>query len=662
MTAVIQRRREQQETVSNFLRVPKQFRKDEERVKNTIGFTPFDTSQARQATQLTSKFMKAANENPDNAIDKVIEIATNECKVTDPELVRWALMMFISHHPSARKVNLRIPSLVKRAPEVSVPKKQQVQFIAPGPIAGGQAAPPPQHENVEFYLNWFREDPNFNEHHEHWHVVYPSRGIPDPKNPENIITKDRHGELFIYMHRQMLARLDFERQALGIPLIKPLENLRDPIPEGYHPSENLIDDEDDYTPYGSRPPNSTLGYIDDEKNVDEIERCRKALEDTIKSGKFPDGTEITPDLLGSAIESSDVMDFSKYFGSLHNNGHVLIAYIHDPSRANEAGNDPGVMHSPRVAARDPVFWRWHRHMDDLFNKWQDTLSPNDFSDAPPVNIRDGDIILAFKDKLPITHDATQDKQATEFGEKTFGGNNFDKDPSSNKIVTHELQTKMKHRKWTMVEDSGATVDIEYLFPREYYYYFRVENTSSSPLDATFRVFLAPEELAHSRRHWIEMDKFKQTLPPKSKTVVCRDCDMSSVVRQPPQKTEDELDDTVTQPGTEESLAEKYCDCGWPFHLLLPRGRKEGMKFKLLLFISDWSKDEVPTLSRCGSLSFCGAEKPGGKYPDARPMGYPFNKPFKNNSYEETFKGLKNATIKDVSIKWVDDFPEIAVKA
>ena len=40
MTAVIQRRREQQETVSNFLRVPKQFRKDEERVKNTIGFTP----------------------------------------------------------------------------------------------------------------------------------------------------------------------------------------------------------------------------------------------------------------------------------------------------------------------------------------------------------------------------------------------------------------------------------------------------------------------------------------------------------------------------------------------------------------------------------------------------------------------------------------------
>ena len=142
------------------------------------------------------------------------------------------------------------------------------------------------------------------------------------------------------------------------------------------------------------------------------------------------------------------------------------------------------------------------------------------------------------------------------------------------------------------------------------------------------------ELADSRTHWIEMDKFRHILPPKSKTVVCRDCDMSSIVRQPPQKTVDQLDDTLDDydRGTQQEkwIEEQYCDCGWPFHLLLPRGTRDGMKCKLLVMITDWSKDQ---LSRCGSVSFCGAEKPGDKYPDGKPMGYPFDRPFKNNSYK-----------------------------
>jgi tyrosinase len=585
--------------------------------------------------------MKIANDNPKDPIGKVLEAAKNEAKVQDPELVRWSLMSFISHHPQARKGKIRIPPLSKRAPGIAAPKSREVSFT-PGPAL---TSPPPVKQDEgdpEKLLDWIREDPNFNEHHEHWHVVYPSDGVPDPDNPDNVIIKDRHGELFIYMHRQMLARLDAERQALGIPLIQPLENYRDPIPEGYNPNEHLVD-ERDQTPFGSRAPNLKLGDIGQDYTIADIEKSRKNIETAIKNGKFFDGSEITSDLLGATIESSDIArdKWGENYGSLHNSGHMLLAYMHNPSRANTAEVDPGVMLNPRVAARDPVFWRWHRHVDDLHSKWQDTLQPHNFSDAPPVKIRKGDIILAFKDKLPISHGETQDKEATDFGEKTFGGGNFDQDFTNHESTTNELQTKMKTRKWVMVEDSGATIDVDYLFPREYYYYFRVENTSSSQLDATFRVFIAPEELANSRRHWIEMDKFKQTLPPNSKTVVCRDCDMSSIVRQPPQKTEDELDDTVTQPGVEEDLAEKYCDCGWPFHLLLPRGRKGGMKYKLLLIISDWSKDEVPTLSRCGSVSFCGAETPASKYPDSKPMGYPFDRPFKNNSYDEVRFNLIN---------------------
>jgi tyrosinase len=46
-------------------------------------------------------------------------------------------------------------------------------------------------------MNWYREDPNLNEHHEHWHIVYNNRGIPDLENLDIRVHKDRHGELFV---------------------------------------------------------------------------------------------------------------------------------------------------------------------------------------------------------------------------------------------------------------------------------------------------------------------------------------------------------------------------------------------------------------------------------------------------------------------------------
>jgi hypothetical protein len=67
----------------------------------------------------------------------------------------------------------------------------------------------------------------------------------------------------------------------------------------------------------------------------------------------------------------------------------------------------------------------------------------------------------------------------------------------------------------------------------------------------------------------------------------------------------------------------YCTCGWPYNLLLPRGRSDGMDFLIIAAATDWHKDNV-TESHCGSMSYCGGKD---RYPDARPMGYPFARPF-----------------------------------
>ena len=43
-------------------------------------------------------------------------------------------------------------------------------------------------------------------------------------------TKDRQGELFYYMHQQMLARYDTERLAVGLMRVEPYSNWHLPIP------------------------------------------------------------------------------------------------------------------------------------------------------------------------------------------------------------------------------------------------------------------------------------------------------------------------------------------------------------------------------------------------------------------------------------------------
>lgn len=48
---------------------------------------------------------------------------------------------------------------------------------------------------------YFREDIGINLHHWHWHLVYPFDSAD-----RAIVNKDRRGELFYYMHQQIIAR------------------------------------------------------------------------------------------------------------------------------------------------------------------------------------------------------------------------------------------------------------------------------------------------------------------------------------------------------------------------------------------------------------------------------------------------------------------------
>jgi len=122
--------------------------------------------------------------------------------------------------------------------------------------------------------------------------------------------------------------------------------------------------------------------------------------------------------------------------------------------------------------------------------------------------------------------------------------------------------------------------------------------------------------------WIEMDKFVQDLSASTKVVVFRPARLSSIVRKPAVRPSEPKPRQT--PGTPASTR-NYCDCGWPYHLLLPRGNEAGMDFRLLVMLTDWNTDSVGADTKCGSMSFCGAKDTD--YPDIRAMGYPFDRKF-----------------------------------
>jgi tyrosinase len=598
-------------------------------------FSVFKPGHQDRALDLAAEFMQLAGPQPGpDDLEKVLSRASQAFNEHQVEFVKYALMVFITHHP--RGWLLPIPSLEMREPE-----KARQSAVTLGLGARLLDAAPSETD-----LNWFREDPLANEHHERWHVVYPGRGVPGPGGRH---TKKRQGELFQYMHQQMLARYDAERVAIGLDPVAPFDDFNATPGFGYTPVTELL------RYYDARPDAAWSDLSDFNYTVAMQQQVGKDLLDAVQNGGFP-STPPGVDGLGASLEAT--VDGDSQFSpgqsaGLHNMGHVFFAAV------GGGPNGGGVMRDTATAIRDPVFFRWHRHIDNVYYAWQMRQTPYDFAaDAPPVRIRKSlagagsankspDIIVCLKENIPGA--ANPNFDFAQFGTASFGGGNWDKDPAT-VLPVGELVTQMLDREYDYTDSATGAVfhqKIRYLDQKEFVYFLRLENTSNTQQNVTARIFLVPQKTADQRRTWIEMDKFRCTLAPNAKAVVFRAAWESSVIRKPAKKPPEFL--PIRRSGEQAGDVTTYCDCGWPYNLLLPKGSADGMGFRFLVMITDWNKDHVPTGSTCGSLSFCGAKD---EYPDDRPMGYPFDCPFPGPSEDiaATAATLDNMATLDVIIR------------
>jgi hypothetical protein len=220
-----------------------------------------------------------------------------------------------------------------------------------------------------------------------------------------------------------------------------------------------------------------------------------------------------------------------------------------------------------------------------------------------------------------------------WGQQAFGGAHWDEDfadrswpeGGATARTTPVLRTRMEQGTIQLPPRPGTPAGYPYEFLQHegFCYFLRLRNSSLRALQVTIRLFMAPADYAGDRRKWIELDKFLAELAPQSRTVVFRRDTEASIIRKP----------AVTDPARHNLRFDPVnipttgsnCDCGWPYHLLLPRGQEgAGMPFVLMAMVTDAAVDLVAREPNCGSLSFCGART--GAYPDRRPLGYPFTRP------------------------------------
>ena len=129
-------------------------------------FSPFVAEHLDRALALAERMMRLADATPGNDGLEAALAEVEAAMADDPEAARHALMVFITHHPEGSR--LPIAALEEQPPRTGHGRQRGVQ--------GRRSSRAPATKPC---WHWFRTDPLANQHHQHWHVVYPHRGVPD---------------------------------------------------------------------------------------------------------------------------------------------------------------------------------------------------------------------------------------------------------------------------------------------------------------------------------------------------------------------------------------------------------------------------------------------------------------------------------------------------
>ncbi|NP_001295992.1 phenoloxidase 2-like [Musca domestica] len=606
------------------LRIPMSLGRDEQ-------FSLFVPRHRRIAGRLIDIFVGM------RTVDDLLSVAVYARDRVNPYLFNHALSVALLHREDTKGLDL--PSFAQNFPDkfvdsqvfrqvreeaTVVPDGSRMPIVVPRDYTASDLDP-------EHRLWYFREDMGINLHHWHWHLVYPFEA-----GDRRIVEKDRRGELFYYMHQQVIARYNMERFSNNLARVTRFNNFREPIAEGYFPKMDSLVASRAWPPRFDNTSIKDLNRELDQINLDisDLERWRDRIFEAIHQGFVVDasGNRIPLDerrgidILGNMLEASIISPNQSVYGDFHNMGHVFISYAHDPDHRHLESF--GVMGDSATAMRDPVFYRWHAYIDDIFQEHKTRLTPYTL----PQLQYDGISISG----LQVSSEGGQPNVLSTFWQQS------DVDLS---------------RGMDFVPRGNVFARFTHLQHTPFTYTINVNNDSGAQRFGTVRIFTAPKTdergqpwlFRDQRLMMVELDKFVVQLNPGQNTIRRRSTESSVTI--PFERTFRNLEVNRPAQGSPEELEFNFCGCGWPQHMLIPKGLPGGMRCELFVMVSNYEDDRVDQtlVGACSdAASYCGVRD--RLYPDRRAMGYPFDR-LPRQGVDRLVQFLTpNMSIVDVSIR------------
>nr|ACZ97553.1 prophenoloxidase subunit 1 [Plutella xylostella] len=594
-------------------------------------FSLFVPKHRRMAAKLIDIFMGMRDVEDLQSVCSYCQLRIN------PYMFNYCLSVAMLHRPDTKGLSpptlvetfpdkFMDPKVFRRARETSTtaPAGDRMPVLIPVNYTASDAEP-------EQRMAYFREDIGINLHHWHWHLVYPFEAAD-----RAVVDKDRRGELLYYMHQQIIARYNAERLCNNLGFVTRYNDFRGPIAEGYFPK---MDSQVASRAWPPRFSGTTIRDLDRpvdqiRSDVSEMETWRDRFIQAIDSGTIvlPNGRtqrldeETGIDVLANLMESSIISRNRAYYGDLHNMGHVFISYAHDPDHRHL--EQFGVMGDPATAMRDPIFYRWHAYVDDIFQRYKATLPAytRERLDFPGIRVSS----IAISGRTP------------------------------NQFSTQWEQSSVNLARGLDFMPRGAVLArFTHLQHDEFEYTIECDNTTGQAAMGTVRIFLAPTtdqagnalNFEEQRRLMIELDKFTQGLRPGSNTIRRRSIDSSVTI--PYERTFRDESQRPGDAGSAQSADFDFCGCGWPHHMLIPKGTQQGWNCVLFCMITNWNEDRVEqdTVGTCNdAASYCGIRD--RRYPDRKPMGFPFDRPAPSTGSLGDFL-TPNMTVQNCSIRFTD---------
>uniref|UniRef100_A0A182WQI0 Tyrosinase copper-binding domain-containing protein n=1 Tax=Anopheles minimus TaxID=112268 RepID=A0A182WQI0_9DIPT len=573
-------------------------------VKRRDAFSLFNSEHRKAAGKLMKLFINQPN------AETLIDVAAYARDRLNGPMFQYALSVALLHRPDTK--NVPVPSMLHLFPDQFVDPATNPRMMEEGSIVldeNRMAISIPMNFTAtdvepEQRMAFFREDIGVNLHHWHWHLTYPGSG------PQEVVRKDRRGELFYYMHQQILARYQVDRFAQGLGRVEPLTNLREPLREAYYPK--LLRSANNRT-FCARYPGMTLSDVvraseRTDVRIEDLESSIARVLEAIDSGAAinADGERVPLDdargidILGNLIERTSLSVNRNLYGDLHNSGHMLLAYIHDPRGTYLESF--GVMGGVATTMRDPLFYRWHKFVDNLFLRHKMRLVPYTTAELSNSNVT----LEALETQLDRSEGAVNNLVTFLERSQADLGAGLDFGPTGTAFVSF---THLQHAPFV--------------------YRLRINSSARGNRQDTVRIFLLPRQneqgrplsFEERRTMAIELDSFRVNLRPGMNSIVRRSA--SSSVTIPYERTFGNV--VQANAGNVQS---RFCGCGWPAHMLLPKGNASGVAYDLFAMVSRFEDDNANVNydenSGCDdSYSFCGLRD--RVYPSRRPMGFPFDR-------------------------------------